>query len=193
MVNKSQLFSQSSWITIGSGSSRYYDDFIELQYIGNGTFGSVFKCLHKIDNTYYAIKQLDLINSAIKKPLVLKEMFALAALSGRGDFDKHIVRYFSGWCEDNTMYIQMELCDMTFTEYIKTKNIRITERLLIELMKSVLKGLAFIHAQDMVHLDIKPDNIFIHNNVFKIGDLGMATVGSGSSFVYIIIIIIIYL
>lgn len=145
------------------------------------SFGQVFKCMHKFDKSYYAIKQLDLSNSKLKKSIVLKEMFALAALSARGDFDKHIVRYFSAWCEDEKMYIQMELCDNTLLRYLSTHNIN--EELIKTILKSILKGLSFIHNQDMVHLDIKPDNILVHNNIFKIGDLGFAAVGSSTSFV----------
>ena len=39
----------------------------------------------------------------------------------------------------------------------------------------VLRGLAHIHANSLIHRDLTPNNVFItHDNVFKIGDFGLS-------------------
>ena len=44
-------------------------------------------------------------------------------------------------------------------------------------MVDLLNGLSEIHKKNIVHLDIKPDNILKGTNgKFKIGDLGMARI-----------------
>lgn len=35
---------------------KYSNDYEFLKEIGHGSFGSVYKCLHKIDNNFYAVK-----------------------------------------------------------------------------------------------------------------------------------------
>lgn len=129
-----------------------------------------------MDGVSYAIKELR-ISKKITKQTILQEVYALSALSCRGDFNKHIVRYFSAWCEDEKLYLQMELCELTIDKYLL--NNKVNEEKIKRIMKAVLKGLAFLHNQYIVHLDIKPENIFIHNDVFKIGDLGFATLRNG--------------
>lgn len=58
------------------------------------------------------------------------------------------------------------------------------EKTLRRILLHIANGLAFIHAKNLVHLDIKPDNIFLSINeeltfektmVYKIGDLGHVT------------------
>lgn len=42
------------------------------------------------------------------------------------------------------------------------------------------KALSHIHAKGLVHLDLKPDNIYVLDGVFKLGDFGCATRIDGS-------------
>jgi serine/threonine protein kinase len=39
----------------------------------------------------------------------------------------------------------------------------------------VCKGLDFIHGRGIAHLDVKPDNIYVKNGIYKLGDFGCAT------------------
>ena len=39
----------------------------------------------------------------------------------------------------------------------------------------IAKALQFIHARGVAHLDVKPDNIYVKNGVYKLGDFGCAT------------------
>jgi serine/threonine protein kinase len=48
------------------------------------------------------------------------------------------------------------------------------EALAVELVKQMLLGLKTLHSANVVHLDIKPENVFIKNGTYKLGDLGHA-------------------
>jgi hypothetical protein len=39
----------------------------------------------------------------------------------------------------------------------------------------ICKGLDFMHERGIAHLDVKPDNIYVRNGIYKLGDFGCAT------------------
>ena len=105
---------------------------------------------------------------------MLREVFALAALCQQDDFRTfHIVRYQQAWLEDDgTLYIQTELCSATLRDEMSDKKKTID---VSKLLREVLLALELVHQQGMVHLDIKPENIFVSKNgLYKLGDFGMA-------------------
>ncbi|KAL3758861.1 hypothetical protein ACHAWU_003133 [Discostella pseudostelligera] len=274
---------------------RYLDDFQEVQFLGAGSFGSVYACLSRLDGCMYAVKSISpagrvstlnkkgsdillpgcgnegagnmggnneqylygkystSITSSSRRDLppspqrrkktfsrlggiglntnsnnniagddyynleclegsrhwnegalrrVLREVFALAALCQQDDFRTfHIVRYQQAWLEeDGTLYIQTELCTATLRDEM-SGTVAISEDVLsqstttggggdvvaaaggqnrinvfrqLKILREVLLALELVHQQGMVHLDIKPENIFVKNNLYKLGDFGLA-------------------
>ncbi|RVE71294.1 hypothetical protein OJAV_G00050300 [Oryzias javanicus] len=174
--------------------SRYTSEFLELEKIGCGEFGAVFKCVKRLDGCIYAIKRS-------KKPLAgsvdeqnaLREVYAHAVLGQH----PHVVRYYSAWAEDDHMLIQNEYCNGGTLSDVITENYRrlsyLTELELKDLLLQVARGLKYIHSTSLVHMDIKPSNIFISRKpvasfdecdeddglatsvIYKIGDLGHVT------------------
>ncbi|GMF25586.1 unnamed protein product [Phytophthora fragariaefolia] len=72
----------------------------------------------------------------------------------------------------------MELCEGgTLEEFITMRNREegLPENYAWIILKDVASGLKVLHDHDIVHLDVKPDNIFItEDGRLKIGDFGMA-------------------
>ncbi|XP_069756263.1 wee1-like protein kinase isoform X2 [Narcine bancroftii] len=184
-------------ITESNMKSRYATEFHELEKIGSGEFGSVFKCVKRLDGCIYAIKRS-------KKPLAgsvdeqnaLREVYAHAVLGQH----THVVRYYSAWAEDDHMLIQNEYCNGGSLSDAIAENYKnrrcFNEPELRDLLLQVARGLKYIHSMSLVHMDIKPSNIFISkkfitssaaeemddddcilstNIVYKIGDLGHVT------------------
>nr|XP_020458673.1 wee1-like protein kinase 2 [Monopterus albus]XP_020458674.1 wee1-like protein kinase 2 [Monopterus albus] len=177
--------------------SRYESEFLELECIGVGEFGAVYKCVKRLDGCLYAIKRSrqPLAGSA-NEQLALKEVYAHAVLGHH----PHVVRYYSAWAEDNHMIIQNEYCDRgSLSDAIMKKDVQgelFAEAELKDLLLQVSMGLKYIHTSGLVHLDIKPSNIFICQRpsssaeveseeeddgstsagvLYKIGDLGHVT------------------
>ncbi len=98
--------------------SRFVEDFEIIDTIGRGSFGSVFKVLHRLDGCTYAVKRSrQCANREMKIQCMLNEVFALAALCSE-EPSKHLLMYNSAWIEDYTLYIQTELCDMTLEKWL---------------------------------------------------------------------------
>ncbi|KAI0029609.1 kinase-like domain-containing protein [Vararia minispora EC-137] len=75
--------------------SRYKQDFLELELLGRGAFGSVVKAMNTFDGGIYAVKKIKLRNEDWNKDnKIFREVEALSRLSHR-----YIVRYHSTWIE----------------------------------------------------------------------------------------------
>ncbi|NXN16538.1 WEE2 kinase, partial [Indicator maculatus] len=178
--------------------SRYKKEFLELEKIGVGEFGSVYKCIKRLDGCVYAIKRSKRpLAGSSDEQLALREVYAHAVLGHH----PHVVRYYSAWAEDDHMIIQNEHCNGGSLQDALLENAKLgqyfPEAKLKEILLQVSMGLKYIHNSGLVHLDIKPSNIFICHKlavespagqeesdsedeltsgvVYKIGDLGHVT------------------
>ena len=161
--------------------NRYDNDFQEIDMIGRGSFGEVCRAIHRLEGILYAIKKIEVRNEC-DLTLKMKEIYALAALSDSscgGAF--HIVRYHHSWVEGSgcdepkRLFIQMELCDHTLVQEIEQGRLaQDNGDRLFKLLREMCLALNVIHTNNLVHLDVKPDNIFIKDDKFKLGDFGLA-------------------
>jgi wee1-like protein kinase len=78
--------------------------------------------------------------------------------------------------EDDRLYIQTELCTGTLAD--ENERSRLPEQRRYKLLREMLLALDFIHRNGMVHLDIKPQNILVKNDQYKLGDFGLVTKSS---------------
>ncbi|XP_067139348.1 wee1-like protein kinase 1-B [Centruroides vittatus] len=123
----------------------------------------------------------------------LNEVYAHAVLGHH----PHVVRYYSAWAENDHMLIQNggSLADMI--EDNSQSGCTFTETELKQILLQVAEGLKYIHSLGLIHMDVKPGNIFIcctekfcndlfdpaaekflnetGQVIYKIGDLGHVT------------------
>ncbi|KAI4301375.1 hypothetical protein L6164_034660 [Bauhinia variegata] len=154
----------------GDGLSRYYGEFHEIQKIGVGNFSCVFKVLKRIDGCLYAVKQSTRqLHQETERRKALMEVQALAAIGSH----ENVVGYYSSWFENEQLYIQMELCDHSLS--INKTSTLFTEGEVLKALQQIANALQYIHGKGIAHLDVKPDNIYVKNGVYKLGDFGCAT------------------
>ena len=142
--------------------SRYQEEFVEICDLAKGAYGDVKLAKHRLDGICYAIKiTKGVISTPSSEKAAVNEVFAHAALMK----DKHIVRYFNSWAENDRIYIQNEYCESgNLADLIQTRRDnqdRFTESELKRMILHLVKGLDYIHSKGLVHLDIKPANIFL--------------------------------
>ncbi|CAK1592833.1 unnamed protein product [Parnassius mnemosyne] len=178
-----------------SNISRYNVEFLELDVVGRGEFGRVTRCVNKLDGCVYALKRsLRPVAGSAAERAALTEVYAHAALGKH----PHVVRYYSAWAEDDHMIIQNEYCDGGSLQQMMESG-PLPENELLLVLAHIADGLAYIHALQLVHMDVKPGNIFVcrgegaandsddgyededspprhhHSHQYKIGDLGHVT------------------
>lgn len=147
--------------------SRFVDEFLELEQIGRGTFGTVFKCQHKLDGLVYAVKvSSSPIRGSAKEKRALNEVYAHAVLGKH----RRVVHYYSSWVQEERLYIQNEFCaGGSLAAFLQDEACRsseghhvlLPESLVRRIALHVAQGLKYIHSQDLAHMDIKPENIFL--------------------------------
>ena len=169
-----------------TSQSRFNSDFQCLRVLGKGSFGIVYKVLSRLDGCLYAVK---MAKSSVKGEAIrsgtLREVHALSSLSNRSDIGSlYIVRYHQAWIEDSTLFFQTELCETSLREELQKQNqgnphVIIKESRICKVFHDVSLALDFIHRQGIVHLDIKPENIFFKDEKYKLGDFGLASKAGG--------------
>ena len=71
------------------------------------------------------------------------------------------------------LYIMMDYCNGTLMDTIQKCGDSTIE--ILSYFIQCIRGLEYLHNSGIIHRDIKPNNIFVLDNVVKIGDLGLAT------------------
>jgi serine/threonine protein kinase len=87
---------------------RYLSEFEEIELIGEGGFGKVYKVRHKLDGNIYAIKKAVVNYEDLNDRKILKEVSLLSKLN-----HPNIVRYYQSWLEDSNSMAEI-LEDMDF-------------------------------------------------------------------------------
>jgi wee1-like protein kinase len=142
---------------------RFDEEFHQESLLGHGEFSHVYLCKNRLDGITYAVK-------ASKQPVLgtsyeqmaWRETCAHAVLISH----ENLVRYHSAWIEpDGRFFVQLEYCNGGSLDDILEKNRRnhifTNEQQLKQILHQISDALAFMHAQDLAHLDIKPANIML--------------------------------
>jgi membrane-associated tyrosine/threonine-specific cdc2-inhibitory kinase len=99
----------------------------------------------------------------------LEEVFKHEELPPHPNF----VKFYKAWEEKERLYIQTELCKMSLSAYASMYH-SIPEETIWLFLIDLLQACKHLHDRNLVHMDIKPDNIFISfDGNCKLGDFGL--------------------
>lgn len=151
---------------------RLFRQFEIISKIGSGDFADVYEAKSFVDGQYYAIKRTT-------KPFTSNSdrLRKLQEVRNHQLLPPHpnCVRYYDSWEEDGYLYIQTELCKTSLNAILEnSEEQKLPERLIWKYLLDLLMAVKHLHDHDLIHMDIKPDNIFISfDGVAKLGDFGL--------------------
>ncbi len=159
---------------------RVFDDRYEVvRKLGSGGFADVFLANDRLLGRQVALKVLS-TRYAHDEQFV--ERFRREASSAAGLNHPNIVQIYDRGEAEGTYYIAMEYLEGRTLKEIIVKYAPLSTELLVSVAVQILEALRFAHRRDVIHRDIKPQNIMIDNDGrVKVTDFGIARAGSGST------------
>ena len=146
-----------------------------IKELGYGSYGRVYQVLDEKENKYYALKKIE-FKEFSEEELNLYENEAKLLSSIKNE---HIVKCYDSSKDNNFFYILMEYCEgldlKKFIKQYKSKNEKIDEESIYNIVCDICLGIKEIHQNNLIHRDLKPENILIDKyNIIKIGDFGIS-------------------
>jgi len=145
-----------------------------LEKIGEGGMGIVYKAKCHLLNRIVAVKILkkELSNDEDFVARFKREATSAASLS-----HQNIVNVHDVGAENNINFIVMEFIDGKTLKQVIKEDDRLDYGEAIEIALQIAKALECAHKNNIIHRDIKPDNILItEDNIVKVTDFGIAKV-----------------
>ena len=153
------------------------EEFVKINQIGKGTFGKIFGVRWKNNGKKYALKKETFIDSEFLE----KRKTIVGIINDFLDKTKSqgVIHIYSSLFEKNkkeyNYYELMELGERDWDEEIKIrrkKGLYYSEIELFNISNQLIKTLSLLQKHHITHRDIKPQNILIVNDKYKLCDIG---------------------
>ncbi|MBW0465975.1 hypothetical protein O181_005690 [Austropuccinia psidii MF-1] len=145
------------------------------RYVGGGTFGSVYLAVNLDTGDVMAVKEIRLqdISTAPKLVDQIRDEMNIMSLLRH----PNIVEYFGIEVHRDKVYIFQEFCEGGSLAAL-LENGKVEEEVICQMYAhQLLEGLNYLHSNNVIHRDIKPDNILLDKEgKLKYVDFGAAKI-----------------
>ncbi|VDN00766.1 unnamed protein product [Thelazia callipaeda] len=154
-------------------SENYEDSYQICSLIGEGAFGVVLKGINIQNGKVVAIKRIPLKRNRRNEIALIREMFAL-----RNVYHKNvIVKLFDIIVNIDLVSFVMEFVRSSLRLMIEDINRPLNEEIPKFYMYQLFTGLNYLHGLNIMHRDLKPDNVLITSSgLLKISDFGQCCI-----------------
>jgi len=162
---------------LSNGTVRSVGIYDLLEEIGRGQFSTVYLARLQTDKTvFFAAKVIK--KKLIEKNTRLKELLDNEMKIMRSVKHPNILHLHDTVETDDEIVMITEFCkDGNMETYIEKKG-RLAEAESIFYLKQIMSAFVELHAQKIIHRDLKLANIYRHNGHVVIGDFGFAKMGA---------------
>ncbi|TMW57594.1 hypothetical protein Poli38472_003519 [Pythium oligandrum] len=157
------------------------ENYESLGTIGEGTYGVVLKCRHRVTGQIVAIKKFkESDDDEQVKKTALREIKVLKQLR-----HENIVSLLEVFRVKGKLYLVFEYVEKTILEEIEKNPEGLDPAHIKRLMWQLVRAIHFCHQHNIIHRDIKPENLLVsRNGVLKLCDFGFARPLAGAGAKY---------
>ncbi|KAJ8732131.1 hypothetical protein PYW08_014861 [Mythimna loreyi] len=148
-----------------------------LKTVGKGTYGNVYLCEKRKSTKLTIVKDIELnIKLPDHKQDIENEIQILSSLH-----HSNIIKFYACYYTDNHVMISMEYATSgNLAEYLYLKYPKqLQQQEILFYFCQILLGVNYIHNKNIIHRDLKAENILLtgkHGVIVKIGDFGISKV-----------------
>jgi serine/threonine protein kinase len=148
-----------------------------VKELGHGGMGTVYEAVDPAIERSIAIKTIRLENLGSAQIEFLRDrLFREARLAGKLSHPGIVIIYDVG-DHGAAAYIAMELVNGPSLEQVLSQNQRLGYARILDILSQAAKALDYAHSNGVIHRDVKPANIMIHEGrTVKIADFGIAKI-----------------
>ena len=86
--------------------------------------------------------------------------------------NEHIVKYIEMLGTPNNYYFVYEYCNGGTLDRLLRKENKLSEARALNICRQIVDAFKVLYKSRIMHRDLKPDNILLHNGQIKLGDFG---------------------
>eukprot|EP00040_Diaphanoeca_grandis_P044665 m.13183 g.13183 ORF g.13183 m.13183 type:complete len:348 (-) comp9620_c0_seq1:56-1099(-) len=147
------------------------DQFEVIEELGRGAFAIVYHVIERKTKKAFAMKKI-MLSESVEEATAKKEYDLLKSLK-----HEHIITVIDCFRAAGQLCLQMELVDGgDLFSALNPNECGLHEIYVRKYMVQLAKGLDYLHQNDIVHCDVKPENVLIDKGEIKICDFGLACV-----------------
>ncbi|RHZ77305.1 hypothetical protein Glove_182g21 [Diversispora epigaea] len=149
--------------------NRPNEEYKILQLLGKGGFGMCFEVENQ-DGEVFALKAIEKNSTGQNYDEVLNEIMIQSELK-----HPYIVNLYDVFDDLDFVYLKMELCsNNSLLEMVQNRG-ELTESEVRLYMIQLIDAVGYMHNNNILHRDLKPDNIFLSDNLdLRVGDFGLS-------------------